>query len=86
MTRNYEVREIGTRESGGGGLWWCRYATGPERAEVLDLFGTDMLPTPYPETMPYDEVITALRAIAGNERVCFVEARFWAESVAQGVA
>lgn len=56
-----------------GGWWNCRYL-GSERAKVESLFGTNVLPSAYRDTVPYAKVFAALRAIPANSDITFVEA------------
>ena len=39
---------------------WMAYHTGPFAAEIVDLFGTPILPTAFMVAMPKQEVIAAL--------------------------
>ena len=60
------------------GNWNIRFTSEPMRSEVIDLFGTDTLPTPYTEALDYTEVFNRLRSVPANANVCFVEAVRWA--------
>ena len=56
------------------GSWSVRFTSARARAEVIKLFGTAEIPTPFTAEASYDEVRAALNAIPANSRTCFVEA------------
>ena len=49
----------------------CRWTSEPERSRIVELFGTDTLPTPYTLAVPFDEVCRRLRTIPANANICF---------------
>jgi hypothetical protein len=44
-----------------GGVWHAQYA-GPHAVDIVDLFGTDTIPTAYRADMPPAAVLAAVRA------------------------
>jgi hypothetical protein len=51
--------------------WMCRWTSEPDRSRIVELFGTDTLPTPYTLAVPFDEVCRRLRTIPANANICF---------------
>lgn len=45
-----------------GVTWHVRYS-GAHRAEIVDLFGTDTLPTPFTDARPGEDVLARLQAL-----------------------
>lgn len=56
------------------GSWIVRYTSQPEKQRVIELMGTNEIPTPFTTKLSYEEVAAKLRAIPANRMVAFVEA------------
>lgn len=46
---------------GDDGGWQFRFLAGPEREQIVGLFGTDVLPLPYMQSATKEEVMPLLR-------------------------
>lgn len=57
------------------GMWNVRFTSEPNKQRVIELLGTNEIPTPFSAVVPYAEVFATLRAIPANADTCFVEAR-----------
>lgn len=72
--KNTAANEISYAEVFPGPNCWCvRYTSEPMKSEVTRLFGTNELPTPFPERYSFDKVAAMLRTLKGNERTAFVQ-------------
>ena len=56
------------------GLWNVRYCSPAAKRDIIALFGTHELPTPFSSSEPFTTVAASLRAIKGNASIAFVEA------------
>jgi len=57
------------------GIWNVRYTSEPLKGEVIRLFGTNVLQTPYDAGMTFAEVHARLSVIPANRYTAFVEGR-----------
>jgi hypothetical protein len=54
-----------------GAIWGVEHAGSDQEALVLDLFGGTLIPTPFPASMPAEQVIAKLSAIPANDGYTF---------------